>query len=99
MLFRRRFILDTPFPRTYYASQKVLMVLPPLELFSLRKELPCCRAALSVFGHFFGISRIIEPLCRVADVKRPTADRGPLYYWMEIWCVLCGRRIFSTHSV
>jgi hypothetical protein len=25
------------------------MVLPPLELFSLRKELPCCRAALSVF--------------------------------------------------
>ena len=24
------------------------MVLPPLELFSLRKELPCCRAALSV---------------------------------------------------
>src|SRR5208337_926438 len=75
------------------------MVLPPLELFSLRKELPCCRAALSVFGHFFGISRIIEPLCRVTDVKRPTADRGPLYYWMEIWCVLCGRRIFSTHSV
>jgi hypothetical protein len=26
------------------------MVLPPLELFSLRKELPCCRVALSVFG-------------------------------------------------
>jgi hypothetical protein len=25
------------------------MVLPPLELFSLRKELPCCRVALSVF--------------------------------------------------
>jgi len=25
------------------------MVLPPLELFSLRKELPCCRAALSVY--------------------------------------------------
>ena len=25
------------------------MALPPLELFSLRKELPCCRAALSVF--------------------------------------------------
>src|SRR5580658_6683848 len=30
------------------------MVLPPLELFSLREELPCCRAALSVFfaGYF-----------------------------------------------
>src|SRR5450631_1035688 len=29
------------------------MVLPPLELFSLRKELPCCRAALSVLRHRF----------------------------------------------
>src|SRR5579859_4157254 len=27
------------------------MALPPLELFSLRKELPCCRAALSVSEH------------------------------------------------
>jgi hypothetical protein len=25
------------------------MALPPLELFSLREELPCCRVALSVF--------------------------------------------------
>jgi hypothetical protein len=32
------------------------MVLPPLELFSLRRELPCCRAALSVFcGLFSGL--------------------------------------------
>ena len=29
------------------------MVLPPLELFSLRKELPSCRAALSVFMGLF----------------------------------------------
>jgi len=29
------------------------MVLPPLELFSLREELPCCRAALSVFRWLF----------------------------------------------
>jgi len=47
-LFLSGFILDTPPPRTYYAAKKVLMVLPPLELFSLRKELPSCRAALSV---------------------------------------------------
>jgi hypothetical protein len=34
------------------------MVLPPLELFSLRKELPCCRAALSVFeGSGLGLCR------------------------------------------
>jgi len=36
------------------------MVLPPLELFSLRKELPCCRAALSVFVAF---PEIAERLC------------------------------------
>jgi hypothetical protein len=35
------------------------MVLPPLELFSLRKELPCCRAALSVFG---GSLKLLRPL-------------------------------------
>ncbi len=29
------------------------MVLPPLELFSLREELPCCRAALSVSSAHF----------------------------------------------
>src|ERR1700757_1469051 len=29
------------------------MALPPLELFSLREELPCCRAALSVFAGSF----------------------------------------------
>ena len=32
------------------------MVLPPLELFSLREELPCCRAALSVFWALNGRS-------------------------------------------
>src|ERR1035441_2255902 len=42
------------------------MVLPPLELFSLRRELPCCRAALSVFGGLlFGFFRVLcEPSCR-----------------------------------
>jgi hypothetical protein len=38
------------------------MVLPPLELFSLRKELPCCRAALSVFWLVF---------CLVTPYKSP----------------------------
>src|ERR1039458_8015446 len=39
------------------------MVLPPLELFSLRRELPCCRAALSVFGGLlFGFFRVLSPV-------------------------------------
>ena len=36
------------------------MVLPPLELFSLRKELPCCRAALSVFAAVFSDPELAE---------------------------------------
>ena len=31
------------------------MALPPLELFSLRRELPCCRVALSVFEVIFAV--------------------------------------------
>jgi len=42
------FWLDTPFSRPYYFAKKVLMALPPLELFSLTKRPPCCRAAFSL---------------------------------------------------
>ncbi len=38
------------------------MALPPLELFSLRRELPCCRAALSVFGPPIFIGFVIPSL-------------------------------------
>ena len=55
-------------PPHLLCSQKVLMVLPPLELFSLRKELPCCRAALSVF----------EAVCdRVSKPTSPTPISSP----------------------
>jgi len=38
------------------------MVLPPLELFSLRKELPCCRAALSVSERI-----LVQPVTSAED--------------------------------
>ena len=53
------------------------MVLPPLELFSLRKELPCCRAALSVFrGELQAFERVQEkPVHKLPlSVSRPVVS-------------------------
>jgi len=63
------------------------MVLPPLELFSLRKELPCCRAALSVFWRLFAASE---------TKNRPTVSRGPVFRQIQPCAisVACARPCF-----
>ena len=70
------------------------MVLPPLELFSLRRELPCCRAALSVLWACFelriGRSLFLIGSCGVrgsyglsppvsAGLASPRIDRGDAF--------------------
>ena len=60
------------------------MVLPPLELFSLRKELPCCRAALSVFeGLPFFLSRHPIQNCRRLGPLLPAGFAEPGVGWFH----------------
>src|SRR5271157_2827221 len=62
------------------------MVLPPLELFSLRRELPSCRAALSVFGHLRWGRRRLR-----ASPRRRQAHGTP-------WACLVKRRGLKLHA-
>ena len=53
------------------------MVLPPLELFSLREELPCCRAALSVFRRSeFGLFRSVASSSAASVHSFPQASHS-----------------------
>ena len=64
------------------------MALAPLELFSLRRELPCCRAALSVLDGLEVVGRFRGPMAwlgrlglgqtsagRIAHIARNSWDR------------------------
>src|ERR1039458_8577780 len=65
------------------------MVLPPLELFSLRRELPGCRAVLSVLGAGKPAFSLLQASSSLPDANRPTAARGPVVFWGERPCSQC----------
>src|ERR1035441_10494771 len=51
------------------------MVLPPLELFSLRRGLPCCRAALSDLNTYF-VEHFSLTLSPPAPTMQPESSDG-----------------------
>jgi len=74
------------------------MALPPLELFSLRRELPCCRAALSVYWAANPPLRTVRSRqARIRSRTRHTArtsrnSRGPRFQGRGRWRRTSGRQ-------